>query len=137
MGSPATGADRAPHRGNMAQEGGIPAGAAAGEWPFVGRDHEQRELLARLDDPSVPGAVIAGNAGVGKTRLLREVAAATAEDHHVVTAAATRAAATIPFGSLAHLMPQIPLGRDPDRFALFWAAAASIRAGANGAPVLL
>ncbi|MBO1765585.1 helix-turn-helix transcriptional regulator [Allobranchiibius sp. GilTou38] len=42
--------------------------------PFVGRDRELRELL------SAPGiTLLGGDAGVGKTRLLRELAAATTD----------------------------------------------------------
>ena len=52
------------------QNGGMPAAVG----PFVGRDRELRMLLA------APGiTLLGGDAGVGKTRLLREVTAATSD----------------------------------------------------------
>ncbi len=55
---------------NAQHNGGMPAAVG----PFVGRDRELHELLA------APGiTLLGGDAGVGKTRLLRELAAATSD----------------------------------------------------------
>ncbi|WP_164983866.1 AAA family ATPase, partial [Cellulomonas endophytica] len=46
-------------------------------WPLAGRDAELRAIAAATR-PGAPGVVLAGPAGVGKTRLAREAAAALA-----------------------------------------------------------
>ena len=64
---------------------------------------EELELLARLfTDNRTNGAVVAGSAGVGKSRLAGELASRLeAEGAAVVRARATRSTATIPFGPFA------------------------------------
>ena len=58
--------------------------------------------------------VIAGPAGVGKTRLAREALAAAKRSGHVTRwAAGTAAAAAIPLGAVAHLLPAIDAVCDP------------------------
>ncbi|MGV9212327.1 AAA family ATPase [Micromonospora sp. RB23] len=76
-----------------------------GEWTLVGRDVE----LKTIEDvvaARVPGLVLVGDAGVGKTRLLRE-ALAHAGDNGVEChwVSATGAARSIPFGAVSHLIP--------------------------------
>jgi DNA-binding CsgD family transcriptional regulator len=76
----------------------------AGVWPLAGRD---AELDAIGDALACGGGVmLVGAAGVGKTRLLRESLArwarAGGECELVV---ATRAASSIPFGAVSHLIP--------------------------------
>lgn len=91
-------------------------GLARGDWPFRARAEELRVLTAAvlkdLDDTggSGPyGAVVVAPAGVGKTRLLREVAR-EAESRGVPAslAIATSAARGTPYGALAHLLPEAP-----------------------------
>lgn len=73
--------------------------------PLVGRDRELELLSDALRDGR--GAVLAGAAGVGKTRLLRELAVRAADDGiGVVTALATDSAAAVPFGALAGLVAE-------------------------------
>jgi DNA-binding CsgD family transcriptional regulator len=80
--------------------------------------------------------VLAGAAGVGKTRLARAaLAAAEAKGWAVSWAVATRAAASIPLGALAHLLPADVAGAD--RFELFRRAAAHLVEGASGARLAL
>jgi len=56
------------------------------------------------------GIVLAGGAGVGKTRLASEVVRAAAGQRCATEwVAATRAGASIPFGSFAHLLPDFVL----------------------------
>jgi len=73
----------------------------------VGRREELALLDACLDrDGDAPGLVVAGAAGVGKTRLVTEgVAAAERIGRVTARATATAAARTIPLGALAHLLP--------------------------------
>ncbi|MFC4531521.1 helix-turn-helix transcriptional regulator [Sphaerisporangium dianthi] len=76
-----------------------------GDWPLTGRDAELRAVEAALAADG-GGVAIVGVAGVGKTRLAREALgrwSARGRDHEWVVA--TRAAASIPFGALSHLLP--------------------------------
>ena len=43
-----------------------------GAWSLVGRDVERRAVEHGFGDPGVGGVVLAGEAGVGRTRLARE-----------------------------------------------------------------
>src|SRR4030095_16261777 len=75
-------------------------------WPLVGRRAELEVLSAVLADIPAGGVVLAGEAGGGKTRLAREaLARAEAAGWEVEWLAATRAAASIPFGVVSHLLP--------------------------------
>ena len=75
-------------------------------WPLVGRQAELEALAAALGGTRAGGVVLAGGAGVGKTRLAREaLARAEAAGWGVEWVAATRAAASIPFGAVSHLLP--------------------------------
>ncbi len=75
-------------------------------WPFVGRSRELASALAALADPASAGTLLVGPAGVGKTRLLDEVAAELGrrgrQCHRAVGSAATQ---EIPFAAVAHLLP--------------------------------
>ncbi|MGP8160044.1 MAG: LuxR C-terminal-related transcriptional regulator [Candidatus Dormibacteria bacterium] len=85
----------------------MPPTASRSPWPLVGR-HEELALLAReLERPASCGVIIAGAPGVGKTRLRAEALARLRRDGWVVReVTATVAAATIPFGPLAPLLPE-------------------------------
>lgn len=76
---------------------------AAKRWPIVGREEELTLVRSAFDASEGNGLVVAGAAGVGKTRLASE-ALREAEDqgYAAAWAVATRAAASIPFGALAH-----------------------------------
>ena len=75
-------------------------------WPLVGRRSELEVLSTVLADTPAGGMVLAGEAGIGKTRLAREaLARAEAAGWEVEWLAATRAAASIPFGAVSHLLP--------------------------------
>jgi DNA-binding CsgD family transcriptional regulator len=74
-------------------------------WPFVGRDEELRFIAAACREAGSSGVVVAGDAGVGKTRLAREASARLAPGRRVEWATATRSAAAIPLGAVSHLLP--------------------------------
>jgi DNA-binding CsgD family transcriptional regulator len=75
-------------------------------WPLLGRRAELEALSAVLGDTHAGGVVLAGAAGIGKTRLATEaLAQAKATGRDVEWLAATRAAASIPFGVVSHLLP--------------------------------
>jgi DNA-binding CsgD family transcriptional regulator len=72
----------------------------------VGREAEL-ERVGQLLRRGAGGVVLAGPAGVGKTRLATEcLAVAEAAGMPVARAAATRSAARLPFGALAGLLPE-------------------------------
>lgn len=81
--------------------------------------------------------MVAGAAGVGKTRLLRE--ALGAAERRVAAGAwvtATRAAASIPFGAVAHLLAPVP-GDGEGRLTLLRSAAYALAERAGGRPYVL
>jgi len=68
--------------------------------PLIGRREELEFLSAAITEQG--GAVVGGVAGVGKTRLAREVSSVLT-GWHVMWATATRAAADLPLGGVAGL----------------------------------
>jgi DNA-binding NarL/FixJ family response regulator len=102
---------------------------------LTGRAEELRrisELTRRRDGPA--GVVLAGSAGVGKTRLAREALAA-AEQRGALTrwAAATASAQTLPLGAFAATLGVV--GPDPAR--LVRQASEALVAGAGQAGVII
>jgi DNA-binding CsgD family transcriptional regulator len=76
-----------------------------GVWPLAGREHELRAVEAALRTDTT-GVLLVGAAGVGKTRLVREVLARWVAAGGVAEwVVATRAAGAIPFGAVSHLIP--------------------------------
>jgi DNA-binding CsgD family transcriptional regulator len=72
-------------------------------WPLVGR-FDEVEVIHSV--PAAGGVLLFGDAGVGKTRLLREaIRAARGAGHAVELVAATRAAASVPLSAVSHLLP--------------------------------
>lgn len=80
------------------------------QWPLVGRLAELRRLTDLVSDRSRRGAVIAGPAGAGKTRLAFECLRAAPEAGMAcVQVMASQVTRPVPFGALASLLP--PTGR--------------------------
>jgi DNA-binding NarL/FixJ family response regulator len=72
----------------------------------MSREHELERILGRLEGPEPAAFVLAGADGVGKTRLASEAArSAVRLGFTTARAAATVAAASIPFGPFAPLLP--------------------------------
>jgi DNA-binding CsgD family transcriptional regulator len=106
-------------------------------WPLVGRRAELEVLSAVLADTPAGGVVLAGEAGVGKTRLAREaLARAEAAGWEVEWLAATRAAASIPFGVVSHLLPPAERLGD-DRLETLRRAAELLAERSGGRPLLV
>ena len=82
-------------------------------WPLVGRDEELRFVAAALRSRTSPsGVVLAGTAGVGKTRLAREALRRTARPGSQIRwAYGTASARSTPLGALEGLLGD--LGPDP------------------------
>ncbi|WP_369070412.1 helix-turn-helix transcriptional regulator [Kineococcus terrestris] len=73
-------------------------------WPLVGRDGELRAVAAAVR-PGAAGVVVAGPAGVGKTRLVREALDLPARrGARVLWAHGSAAARPLPLGALAGLL---------------------------------
>ena len=87
--------------------------------PIVGRDAELQLAANALATTS--GIVIAGAAGVGKSRLAREVfRRADVDATRSSWFAATHSAAIMPFGAVADLVPDVDIDvRDPARVLRF------------------
>jgi hypothetical protein len=80
-------------------------------WPFAGRQEELVLISRAMADRDVGGLILAGPAGVGKTRLAVEAFHRAEPDRFVTRrASATPATQAIPFGALAPLLPaELPL----------------------------
>ncbi len=74
-------------------------------WALVGRGVELEFVATQLADRSSGGVVVAGLPGVGKSRLVREALGRLPRGVASTLVAATRAAATIPFGPFTALVP--------------------------------
>jgi ATP/maltotriose-dependent transcriptional regulator MalT len=97
------------------------------DWPLTGRDEELRVLIDLLAQPRST-VVLAGEAGVGKTRLQKDIAAALEEGGAVVRRAiATSTASSVPFGAFAHVLADLPRA-STDRFTLLRQAIAALTA---------
>jgi DNA-binding CsgD family transcriptional regulator len=112
------------------------AGASPFErWPFVARDPE----VALLDDLllSGRGAVIIGDAGVGKSRLLATIGErAESLGWQVTRVAASRALASVPFGAFAAVLGSSMSNGGGDLFSILQEALAEL-GGSQDRPVLV
>ena len=108
------------------------------KWPLVGRREELALVDKALGAAGTSGVVLAGAAGVGKTRLAREtLTAAEAQGWVARWAVATEATASIPFGALAPLLPAVDEVGGEGRLELYRRAAADLVQGAGGGPLVL
>ncbi len=86
----------------------------AARWPLIGREASCEAITAALREGDAGGIVIAGPAGVGRTRMLHEALSMAGEQGRPVRwAAATGAATHVPLGALAHLLPAVDVASDP------------------------
>lgn len=101
-----------------------PPPVLSGDPPLVGREAEIAVLHEVLADPDVPGLLLSGPLGVGRTRLLRE-AVRIARGLGRRTVLVTGTGAGVPLGPLAHVVPPVP--GDPDGFDRLQHALAALR----------
>lgn len=73
-------------------------------WPFVGRAAPMETVLNAVREESSAGIVVAGDSGVGKTRLVLEVIACLEQNGSRVVRADVPGT-EIPLGAFAHLLP--------------------------------
>lgn len=75
-------------------------------WPLIGRSEEMRTLQTALSAADVSGAVVWGAAGVGKSRIVRDVlAAAESQGYDARWAVCTSSARSVPLGAFATWAP--------------------------------
>jgi DNA-binding CsgD family transcriptional regulator len=128
-------------------------------WPFAGRVDELARFRRLLSAPGSRGLVLAGPAGVGKTRTAQEClclvdglargGGSARRDGssgngtgrwYIARAAGHQASAELPFGALAHLLPALEDGADAptqDRSGLLHRYAAALTAPAGDRRLLL
>lgn len=81
-------------------------------WALAGRDSELEFIAECITGPRC--VVLAGPAGVGRTRLAREALEAAGRSGRPTRwVGATSAAAAIPLGAFAHLIPAVETASDP------------------------
>ncbi|MBM7517774.1 helix-turn-helix transcriptional regulator [Nocardioides nitrophenolicus] len=109
------------------------------QWPLLGRERELDTALGALGGPARI-VTVHGPVGVGKTRLLAEVAArAATAGQHVVELDGSAILAGVPLGALSARLPGVrPYdGAAPDPARLFTEAGAALTADAGGRPIAL
>jgi DNA-binding NarL/FixJ family response regulator len=105
-------------------------------WALTGRDAERQLIVKRLDEAAPHCIVITGDLGVGRTRLAREALAAAREaGWRTLSATGSRAAAAVPLGAMAHLVPRADAAPDP--FTLLQRAMSAIVDAGAGHPLVL
>ncbi|MGC4894602.1 LuxR C-terminal-related transcriptional regulator [Micromonospora sp. DT31] len=106
-------------------------------WEFVGRADELHRLSSAIGRPHGRGLLFSGDAGVGKSRLLREgVATLSPERHAIWSVAASATTAALPFGGLVQMLPTAPpQGLSPAGI-LRWAVD-GLQEQAAGRPIVL
>jgi AAA ATPase domain len=96
-------------------------------WPLVGRGDQLERLVQAMTAGGRASLLVAGPAGIGKTRLLAEARGrAEAAGVEVHSALGTGAWAELPFGALAHLLPA---GAGPDDLPAMLTATTAMLAG--------
>ncbi|MFB4316908.1 LuxR C-terminal-related transcriptional regulator [Actinomadura sp. 21ATH] len=104
-------------------------------WPFTGRTSTLDEMGALLSAREARGVVVAGDAGVGKTRLAGEALRRLEPARFtVLRLGGSTAEAAIPFGAFGHVLAveALDLAVNPMR-----RAAEAVRALAGGRPLLV
>ena len=77
-----------------------------GAWPLVGRDAQVDRVVDQLRSAAAGAVVVAGSAGVGKSRVLTHAVRRLEQvGFAVALVRASQSASSIPFGALAPLLP--------------------------------
>jgi ATP/maltotriose-dependent transcriptional regulator MalT len=101
---------------------------------MVGRAEEQRFISDAIANPDRAGVLVAGRAGVGKTRLVREVLRTT-HGSHLEWITASESVRPLPFGAFAQLLPSNL--HEVDQFDLMSILGQHLQRRAEGRPIVL
>ncbi|HYZ97228.1 MAG TPA: AAA family ATPase [Acidimicrobiales bacterium] len=110
------------------------------DWPLVGRVAELALVRDLLASPETRGVVLAGPAGVGKTRLGQEcLRIAERAGLDAVQVTATRSAAQLPFGAVAPVLHEVAPqpGAVDDRIDVLRRSVAALGEGSDGRRLVL
>ncbi|MEU8271333.1 LuxR C-terminal-related transcriptional regulator [Sphaerisporangium sp. NPDC049002] len=104
-------------------------------WPFVGRTAETLAVVRQLGAQGVPGVLLVGQAGVGKSRLLDSIVARCRDEGmHVVAVAGAEASSGLPFAAVNALLPD---GENHSTANIFGAARSALLEAAGGRACVL
>ncbi|MHA7141961.1 helix-turn-helix transcriptional regulator [Arthrobacter sp. Sr33] len=78
-----------------------------GSWPLVGRKDEITSLLAALRNERFRGAILTGQAGIGKTSLAQHIARQAEDGFALVYVRGTTGAAGMPYGALNFVLSEL------------------------------
>lgn len=101
---------------------------------MMGRSVEMAFLADVISDSKTSGVLVAGRAGVGKTRLIREVID-TVHGVHAELVTATESVRPLPLGPFSHLLPDE--GALPDPVDLLAVLGRHLQQRAHGQPIVL
>jgi len=116
-------------------------GVELADWPFLARTEELNLLLGHVladsEEDGPQAAVVCGQAGVGKSRMLREVArVARSQGMPVMLTIATQATRTTPYGALAPVVGDSAT-RHESLTSWYAAVVETIRPEGSSAPLLV
>jgi DNA-binding CsgD family transcriptional regulator len=104
---------------------------------LVGRSEELGLVERALSSGGSGGVVVMGTAGVGKTRLAREVVGPASGRSGGVWVSGTRAAGGVPFGAFAHLLPALDTPGFDRLAVMMLARRAVLQSAGEGSSVLV
>ncbi len=110
--------------------------ALTGAWPLIGRERELDAIASARASAGCHGVVVVADAGVGKSRLVREAQVAAERDGAFVGwVQGTRSAAAVPLAAVADLVPDEV--RSDDLVTLLRRCGEELSARAGGRMVVL
>ncbi len=114
------------------------ASTGVGAWPFRGRDEELEVIRGAIGPGGAGSVVVLGQAGVGKTRLLREVASSAERAGHPVRwIIGSPLVQHVALGAVTEFLPAETVGAEPAALAAYARGALLRRDGDSTAIVFV